>query len=226
MKIYYDLNEASEFKSQRTLLLSLMLILLSLFIFLTSFTESDKKKIKIFKKNFNKSIMFSGKGNIGKESITEFGDNGDPLSNILKKMKSENINVKLTVKYLTLKNIKDMKVYKGKNGLVLVLPETIMFRKRGNSLDFTAKKYLSKILFLVKDLPYEVEIRGYSSGKGLNNDYKRILKDSANKAMAVYEFFIGNGVAPEKLFVSGYGKLTDPNRLFSDRVEILFKELR
>jgi outer membrane protein OmpA-like peptidoglycan-associated protein len=210
MKNYYQIDDSLNGRSQRLLLLSLMLILLSLFVFLTSFTESDKKKIEIFKKHFNTSIMFSGKGNTGKDSLTEFGNNSDPIIDIVKKMKSNNINRKLMVKYLTLKEIKDMDVYKGINGIVLVLPEVIRFRKDRMKLDFTARKYLSKILFLVKNLPYEVEIRGYSSKKNFvsnvkDDNYGKILKDSALRAMLVYDYFIGNGVSPAKLFVSGYG---------------------
>jgi len=200
MKIY-QLDDNSIDKSQRTLLLSLMLILLSLFIFLTSFTETDKKKIEIFKEHFNRSIMLTGKGNIGKNSITEFGKNIDPLNNIIN------------------------------SGIVLVLPEVIRFRKNRMVLDFTAKKYLSKILYLVKDLPYEVEIRGYSSKEGISDvsktpDSREILKDSALRAMLVYKYFIGNGVSPAKLFVSGYGNSISKENALKDKVEILFKEIK
>ena len=227
----YHIEDSSIGKSQRTLFLSLMLILLSLFIFLTSFTENDKKKVEIFKEHFNKSIMFTGKGNIGKDSITEFGRNIDPLNDIIKKMRSESINRKLMVKYLTLKNIKDLTVYKGISGIVLVLPRVIRFRKNRKELDFTAKKYLSKILYLVKDLPYEVEIRGYSSKEGLTTvskipNNKELLKDSAERAMLVYRYFIGNGVSPSKLFVSGYGDTIENEDSVKDKVEILFKELK
>ncbi len=230
MKIY-QLDDNSIDKSQRTLLLSLMLILLSLFIFLTSFTETDKKKIEIFKEHFNRSIMLTGKGNIGKNSITEFGKNIDPLNNIINKMRSESINRKLMVKYLTLNNIKDLTVYNGMSGIVLVLPEVIRFRKNRMVLDFTAKKYLSKILYLVKDLPYEVEIRGYSSKEGISDvskipDSRDILKDSALRAMLVYKYFIGNGVSPAKLFVSGYGNSISKENALKDKVEILFKEIK
>jgi len=231
MKTYYQIDDSLDGRSQRILLLSLMLILLSLFVFLTSFTESDKKKIEIFKRHFNTSIMFSGKGNTGKASLTEFGNNSDPLNNIIRKMKSNNINRELMVKYLTLKDIKDMRVYKGLNGIVLVLPEVIRFRKDRMKLDFTARKYLSKILFLVKNLPYEVEIRGYSSkqnfgGNLKDNSYGEILKDSAARAMLVYDYFISNGASPAKLFVSGYGDSIKKKDAVKDKVEILFKELR
>lgn len=227
----YQIEDSSSDKSQRTLLLSLMLILVSLFVILSSFTESDKKKVEIFRKYFKRSIMFSGKGNIGKDSITEFGNNSDILLDVLKKMRSENINRELMVKYLTLKNIKDLSVYKGVSGVVLVLPEVIRFRKNKMELDFTAKRYLSKILFLVKDLPYEVEIRGYSSeleknGISEKRKNRELLKKSARRAMLVYKYFIGNGVSPAKLFVSGYGNSIEEENALKDKVEILFKELR
>ncbi len=236
MKQYEVDNFEDSNKSQRTLLLSLMLILLSLFIFLTTFTESDRKKIEIFKRHYNKSLMFSGEGTVGKESVVDSNEGGDPLFSLLKRIKSENINRELMVKYLTLQEIKDLEVFEGISGVVLVLPQVVRFRKGRYELDYTAKKYLSKILFLVKDLPFEVELRGYSSREGFVDDQLKeeveavsdrvLLKDSARRAMVVYEYFIGNGVSPEKIFVSGYGDSISDDHAVKDKVEILFKELR
>lgn len=220
MKDYFADEKRSSI-SWMTLYLDIIMLLLTLFVFFASFTEKDLKKVEVFKKHFKKSLMIKGSGKDGRFSITEGDNHTDPVKNIVNRMRTEGINRKIMDNFLEINDIKIFEVRDGKSGTALILPVKAAFINSETKLTDVLKKSLSKITLLARDLPYLLEIRGYSSessaGKG--------LKISAQRSISVYEFFKKQGVNPFKMKVSGFGDafVTEEGDL-QDKVELLFKD--
>lgn len=206
-----------------TMFLSLMLVLITLFVFLSTYTEHDKSKIEIFRNHFKQSLVLSGKGQGGKRSIID-NSTIEPLKEILNRMKGEGLSVKLMNEFLNQQQIKELKVKRGERGVVIVLPKSIGFdNNKSLSLNKKILPYLNKIAYLASDLTYLVEIKGYSDNK-IPKGIKDELELSSRRALAVYDYFIKKGVNPIKLKVSGCGYDNSESKN-KDRVEIAFKEI-
>ncbi len=98
MRNYHDFEEESRDHAAPqwlTLFISLMLVLLTLFIFLTTFIKDDKRKIRDFREEFKKSLMLPGKGDRGAFAITDIGTEDDPVQRLVNRMKSKGINKKI-----------------------------------------------------------------------------------------------------------------------------------
>ncbi|MCP5053902.1 MAG: hypothetical protein GY940_42435 [bacterium] len=221
-----EIREDQAIPQWLTLFVSLMLVLLTLFIFLTTFIKDDKRKIQIFKEEFKKSLMMTGKGNQGVFSITDMGTQDDPVQRLVNRMKSKGINKKLMDDFLTLNQIKDLEVRDGQKGISIILPEVVTFEKGadGLALNETSKGFLSSISFLVKELPYLVEIKGYSTGQ-VPKAYTDPLEFSARRAHGVYGYFLRQNVAAVKMKVSGCGDAFEGSETPQDKVEIIFKSV-
>lgn len=114
--------------------ISLMLVLLTIFIFLTTYTKGSKTKIQKFKEQFRRSLMLPGEGGNGAYSITDLGNPDNPARVLINRMKSKGINKKLMDDFLTLNQIKDMEVRDGERGVSIILPEVVGF-VREKSID-------------------------------------------------------------------------------------------
>lgn len=198
---------------------SLMLVLLTLFVFLFSYTEKDPAKVRVFRENFKKSLMLIGTGRGGAEAAHDNPYGGDPLAALVNRMKYEGLNAALTDEFLTLAQIKGLRVRDGQRGAVVVVPQEIAFGPGGSELNTDSRNALTRISFLAAELPYLVEVAGYA-GPDAGGDP---LEASARAARRVYEFLLQKGVDPRKLKVAGYGRggAGDKSRA---RIEIAFKE--
>jgi flagellar motor protein MotB len=223
MKDYFAEEDVRGTPPWMTLFLSLMLVLLTLFIFLTSFAETDKAKIAMFKKHFRKSLLIPEEERRGTPSITDIGGPVEPIRNIINRMKSEGINKKLMDDFLTLNQIKDLQVMDGKSGVSVILPEVAYFEDGKKDLTQKSKQFLSRITFLVLDLPYLVEIKGYCTA-GVPDGMKDSLEFSARRAAEVYNYFLEKEVPAVKLKVSGCGDAFGESNVPQNKVEIIFKE--
>lgn len=221
MKEYHK-EETSERPPWMPLFISLMLVLLTLFIFLTTFAESDPEKIRIFREQFRESLMLSGQGGLGRVTVVDSGTPDDPLRSLINRMKAKGIDKKLMDEFLTVNQIKELEVMDGERGVAIVLPETVVFDTGKNQLTGLALDYLASIFFLVAELPYVVDIKGYASGRGPAG-YADALEFSARRAMLVYDYFISRGVPAMKLKVSGCGDAFEDGVTPRDKVEIIFK---
>ncbi len=221
MRVYFEEDYTKP--AWLTIFLSLMLVLITLFVFLSTYTEHDKSKIEIFRNHFKQSLVLSGKGQGGKRSIID-NSTVEPLDEILNRIKGEGLSVKLMNEFLNQQKIKELKVKRGERGVVVVLPVSIGFdNNKSVNLNKKILPYLNKIAFLAADLTYLVEIKGYSGNK-IPKGIKDELELSSRRALAVYDFFIKKGVNPVKLKVTGcgYDNSKSENK---DRVEIAFKEI-
>jgi flagellar motor protein MotB len=215
-------EESSESHPWMPPFISLMLVLLTLFVFLTTYAESDKEKIRIFKTQFRKSLLLPGESGKGARSAVDMGTGQDPLQSLINRMKSAGIDKKSMDEFLTLHQIKELEVMDGKRGVSVILPEVVVFEPGKNRLTPTAVNYLSDIAYLVSELPYLVEIKGFSSGI-IPPGYGDALEFSARRALLVYEFFINRDISPVKLKVSGCGDAFAGSEAPQDKVEIIFK---
>lgn len=222
MKDYYADEQTLGSPPWMTLFISLMLVLLTMFIFLTTFIEKDKAKVEIFRQHFRKSLMIPEERR-GIPSITDMGGPVEPIRHIINRMKSEGINKKLMDDFLTLNQIKDLKVKDGKRGVSVILPEVVLFEAGKTGLGAQSVSYLNSISFLVLDLPYLVEIRGYSTAD-VPGGFKDPLEFSAHRAMAVFNYFLDKEIPPVKLKVSGCGDAYAGSDAPQNKVEIIFKE--
>lgn len=222
MKHYFDDEQVHTSPTWMPLFLSLMLVLLTLFIFLTTFAEKDKVKVEVFKKHFRESLLMPEKERMGTPSVTDIGGPVEPVQAIVNRMKSEGINKKLMDDFLTLNEIKDLQVRDGKNGVAVILPETAVFEPEKKDLTRQSRQFLNSISYLVSELPYLVEIKGYAAGvpAGFNDS----LEFSARRAAEVYNYFLEKDIAPVKLKVSGCGDAFEGSGVPQDKVEIIFKE--
>ncbi|MCP4219384.1 MAG: hypothetical protein GY765_32415 [bacterium] len=208
--------------SWMTLYISLMLVLVTLFIFLTTFAETDKAKIETFKRSFRKSLLLAPQERKGMKTITDMGTPVDPLRSLLNRMKSEGINKKLMDDFLTLNHIKDLEVRDGKRGISVILPEVIGFVEGGEELTKTSRKFLGGVSFLAAELPYLVEVKGYCYNTP--EGYTDALEFSARRASIVYGYLLEKDVSPIKLKVAGCGDAFAQSDVPQDKVEITFKE--
>ncbi len=122
----------------------------------------------------------------------------------------------------------NLKVLARPEGVALMLTDELLFPFARTSLGDPARQVLAQILPLVKSWPTFVNIAGYTDNiPGITMDNYEF---AAQRAMAVNEFFIINGVRQERLSVSAYGPHfpvasndTDQGRALNRRVEILLK---
>jgi flagellar motor protein MotB len=223
MKDYLADEEVYTSPPWMLLLISLMLVLLTFFIFLTTFAETDKEKIEVFKKYFRQTLSMPKVERKGTPSITDIGGPVEPIQNIINRMKSQGINKKLMDDFLTLAQIKDLQVMDGKKGVVVILPEVAYFQEGTKNLTENSKKFLERISYLVYELPYLVEIKGYALSK-VPPRYRDPLEFSARRAIEVYNYFLEKEIPPIKLKVSGRGDAFEKSSVPQNKVEISFKE--
>lgn len=205
--------------------ISLGLVLLTLFIFLTTFAEKDKLKINIFKRSFRENLSMSEENQMGSRFALDWdiGESSEPIIKLINRMKSSGIDKQLMDEFLTLSQVKELEVIDGKKGICVILPEAIIFQKNKKELTEKAKRFLSRISFLVSELPYLVEIKGYAISS-IPPAYRDSLEFSVKRAIEVYNYFLAKDISPEKLKVSGCGDAFAPGRKPQDKVEIIFKE--
>jgi flagellar motor protein MotB len=201
--------------------ISLMIVLLTLMVFLITFSESDSEKIKIFKRFLRENLMLVDKKSELNDRV--FGDEQNPLKALINRMKAEGINKRLMDNYLTIAQIKKIRILDGEDGVCIILPERILFKEGSTKITRETVRPLNEVLPLVMDLPYIVEIRGYASiGEGKN--FIDSLEFSSQRAYSIYQYFVSKGVAAEKLTVTGYGDNFSENGKKNNKVEIVFKE--
>lgn len=221
MKNYYAVKDEHNAPVWMPVFISLMLVLLTIFIFLTTFSESDKTKVRIFKENYRNQLFHTGKSSAGIDAILDSGTGEDPLSRIVNRMKSKGINKNIMDEFLTLKQIKELPVLGGDRGVSIVLPDVVAFEPGVNRLTDKAVEYLESIAYLVSELPNSVEIKGYSSGA--HTGAEDALEFSAQRAFLVFDFFVQKNIAAAKMKVSGCGDAFEGSGVAQDKVEIIFK---
>ena len=122
-------------------------------------------------------------------------------------------------------NIENMvSVVKTDKGLSVRILDSALFRQGSAELAPGAIPILEKILNIVKDSPYYLNIEGHTDNTG-NPDFNWTL--STNRALSVLKYFTSQGFDPVRLSASGYGQyhpilpnLNAKNESMNRRVEI------
>jgi len=219
----YDLYEEQETKYPwMPLFISLMMVLLTIFIFLTTYIRGNRLKAQQFREQFRESLMLPGLGGKGAHTISDAGIPDDPLQSLVNRMKSSGINKKLMDEFLTLNQIKELVVKDGKRGIAVIMPEVVSFIPDQIELTDKAKTYLTGIAFLAVELPYLVEIRGYSTSN-VPAGFVDALEFSSRRAFQVYQFLLNQEIPAVKLKISGCGDAFSDSDVPQDKVEIIFK---
>lgn len=205
--------------------LSLMLVLITLFVFLTTFAEGDILKTEEFRRFFKESMMMPEKVETGKEEEGGYvSTESNPLKALVNRMKSKGINGKLMVDFLTPNPLDGIDIKDGRDGVVVTLPEIVSFATGKAILSRRARIYLTKIAYLASILHYLVEIKGYTS-PDFPTHMTDALELSCQRAIVVYNYLVMRKVNPAKLKITGHGDAFAESGVRQDKVEILFKEI-
>ncbi|HNX98206.1 MAG TPA: hypothetical protein PKK12_11040 [Candidatus Aminicenantes bacterium] len=214
MSIPHAGDAAGKTPSWLYIYLSLILTILTLFIFLFTYTEKDPAKVKLFRDNFKKALMIAGRGSQGQQSVVDRGGE-DPLKALANRMRSEGMTVKLMEEFVSRQQIRDLAVKAGESGSAVVIPEAVRFGPASTAVPPGATAFLKELGRLLNEVPFVMEIRARAS-PALPATAADPLELSAQRALALYDFFLALGVDPLKLRAAGYGE-------GPDRAEFVFK---
>jgi flagellar motor protein MotB len=202
--------------------ISLMLVLLTLFVFLNTFTEKDPGRVRIFRENFKKALVLLGSGRAGSRSAVDVRG-ADPLLALVNRLKSETLSVDKMDRFLTVAQIKELRVARGERGVTVVVPGKLGFDGTGLVLNALARAALARIAWLATEIPYQVQVTAYSSSR-IPAGYGDALGYSAGRALEVYRFLLAHGVPPVKLKMTARGDALARGGPEDNRIEISFQE--
>ena len=116
-------------------------------------------------------------------------------------------------------------------GLELTLSENVLFGSNRSNLKSGAVLKLAPLTeFLQKNLDRMVTIEGHTDSQGSDDDNQRL---SQNRAEAVRQLFIGQGIDQSRILATGLGEAypiatndTEAGRLQNRRVQIILSQVR
>lgn len=118
-------------------------------------------------------------------------------------------------------------VVKTDKGVSIRVMDSVFFAPGSSTLLPAASPILNKIMTLIQDTPYYVNIEGHTDDIPINNNTSLNWDLSTNRAVSVVKYFANNGFNPIRLSASGYGQfhpllpnITSSNRAKNRRVEI------
>lgn len=124
--------------------------------------------------------------------------------------------------------MENLRVLARPEGVALVLTDELLFPSGGAELNATARDLLGTVADVLLFMGAPVNVAGYTDAVGGASEANYRL--SGDRALAVLEFFLERGLAPERFSASGYGphwpmadNATPEGRAQNRRVEILLK---
>jgi len=115
------------------------------------------------------------------------------------------------------------------NKISINFSDPILFEEGSDQLKTSSYPHLHRLTEVFKDLPNPIQIEGHTDNRplGRNLRFKSNWELSSARAFSVLQFFIKEGVAPEKLSAVGYGEFkpiksndTPEGRAANRRIEI------
>jgi len=203
--------------------LSLLLVLITFFIVLTRFVETDPQKVTHFKQNYSHVLFFVDPEKVTRvmEQNEAIFEENNPIQSLINRMKAIGITEPLMNQFLNLTDITTLKVISGQSGLVLRLPKPIQMDGDLPVLNEQGRKTLEKLAVLFFELPYIIEIKGV--GVDINNtEGFKTLEKGVMASQSVYRQLLLMGVIPGKIKISGTTdkKATEESTF----VELAFRE--
>lgn len=125
-----------------------------------------------------------------------------------------------------------IKVDKGSRGVVIRLPDTMVFESGKADILPGFSDSLARIGNLIKDLPNAVQVEGFTDNVPINTPlYPSNWELSTSRAAAIVRRLTTLSISPDRLSVSGYGEFrsiasndTPEGRAKNRRVEIIILE--
>lgn len=197
-------------------------LLLTFFVLLLSMANFDKVKME---QSFG--ILAGSMGIMTSPSPTPLSEMNIVARKSLKESVSkveEQIESQIR-SMLQAQNTENMiSVIKTDKGLSIRILDSALFEIGSSKLQPAAGPILDKILNIVKDSSYYINVEGHTDDTGSS---ELNWKLSADRALAVIQYFIKQDFNPVKLSASGYGEyhpilpnITEQNRKQNRRVEI------
>lgn len=115
------------------------------------------------------------------------------------------------------------------NKISINFSDPILFEPGSEVLKPSSFPHLHRLTAVFKDLPNPIQIEGHTDSVrlGRSSKFKSNWELSSARAFSVLQFFLGEGVAPEKLSAVGYGEFkpiksndTPEGRSVNRRIEI------
>lgn len=205
---------------------SLMILLLAFFILLNSISKVEEARVQSAFQSLMGSFGFQPGGQ-------------SPLSSDLPKSRvtvTAPINpvdqdwVSLRGMVLSNELSKQVRLLRSDGTKTAVLPDSLLFQPGSEKLSEAGKRFLVKVAAIVKGGGYPITLNGHTDDAlPLRADGKSNFTISADRALAVLRFLVGQGVSSQRLAafgLAGYKPIV-PNdsathRRLNNRVEMVF----
>lgn len=128
-----------------------------------------------------------------------------------------------------LSDISGININSDARGIVITLPDTLLFSSGSAELKPEATDVLTRIADKLKEIPGKIAIEGHTDNVPIRNSiYKSNWELSAARASSVLHFLLQKGLAPDRFVIAGYGEYrpvasndTEEGRAKNRRVEII-----
>ncbi|MGL4452558.1 MAG: OmpA/MotB family protein [Sarcina sp.] len=210
-----------------------MTLLMTFFVLLYSMAEVDSEKIRQMSEAFQSVLQGESADSIHKfdlydgEQPIQGGDSELEVPQISDAQ--EDYTYEELKNYVAENQLEDsVKIEKTKDGILLQLGETLLFKSGESTLNNTA--ILDKISEIISNTTSKIEIEGHTDNVPLNRAGKSNWELSVERSVNVVRHFIeGKKINPDRLSAVGYGEykpIADNNtaegRAANRRVSVLF----
>lgn len=129
-----------------------------------------------------------------------------------------------------LNDISGITIKSDARGVVITLPDSLLFDSGSAYLKPESKEALTRISDKLKEIPGKVAIEGHTDNVPLSSSsiYKSNWELSAARASSVLHFLLQRGLAPDRFLIAGYGEYrpvsdneTEEGRAKNRRVELI-----
>lgn len=125
-----------------------------------------------------------------------------------------------------------IKVKKSKDGIVISIADTLMFRTGEADLLEGAKKIQDKLSLLLADMSNTLRVEGHTDIIPIHTaEFPSNWELSSNRAIRVLKYLVEQGVPPERISAAGYAEFqpvapndTEEGRRLNRRVDIVIVE--
>ncbi len=217
----------------------LVTLLLCFFILMFAMSTVDASKFEALAQSFNQNIVLESGGSDGLSDAV--GSGIDSLPNVDKNINNSKENYKKMQEVLN-QMASEFKTYFAENNfsqsvevnivddkIQISFLDGILFAPGQASLNEDSKVALSGVIGKLEEYPNStIKVEGHTDNIPINNErFPSNMYLSASRAIAVYEYFMAKGIAPERMSAEGYAEYkpiapndTAENRAKNRRVEI------
>lgn len=128
-----------------------------------------------------------------------------------------------------LNDVSGVDIRSGPRGIVITLPDILLFSSGSAELKPEAYEPLTRIAEKLKEIPDKISIEGHTDNIPISSSiYKSNWELSAARASSVLHFLLQKGLNPDRFMIAGYGEYrpvesneTAEGRAKNRRVEII-----